>query len=72
MAPMRRGRSAALSGAIGRAPIVAVIGGDADEARAFLDAGVDQVLRKPVNVASVARAIAAATQECAPQLRVVA
>jgi len=61
----------ALPGAIGRAPIVAVIGGDAEEAEAFRNAGVDEVLRKPVNVASVARAIAAATREEQPRLRVV-
>lgn len=39
-------------------PIVAVIGGDADEARECLDAGADTVLRKPVSVAAVARAVA--------------
>jgi CheY-like chemotaxis protein len=38
--------------------IVAVIGGDADEARECLDAGADTVLRKPVSVAAVARAVA--------------
>jgi CheY-like chemotaxis protein len=38
--------------------IVAVIGGDADEARDCLDAGADTVLRKPVSVAAVARAVA--------------
>jgi CheY-like chemotaxis protein len=37
---------------------VAVIGGDADEARECLDAGADTVLRKPVSVAAVARAVA--------------
>ena len=41
-------------------PIVAVIDGDADEARACLEAGADIVLRKPVSVAAVARAVAAA------------
>jgi CheY-like chemotaxis protein len=40
------------------APIVAVIGGDADEARAMLEAGADAVLRKPVTVTGVARAVA--------------
>lgn len=50
----------ALPGALGEAPIIAVIGGDADEATACLDAGVDQVLRKPVTVAAVARALAGA------------
>ena len=47
-----------LAGAQGRTPIVAVIDGDSDEARAVLDAGADQVLRKPVSVSSVARALA--------------
>ena len=61
----------ALPGAGGRAPIVAMIGGDADEAQAFQKAGVEEVLRKPVNVASVARAIAAAMREEQPRLRVV-
>jgi signal transduction histidine kinase/CheY-like chemotaxis protein len=41
--------------------IIAVIGGDADEARECLDAGADTVLRKPVSVAAVARAVADAS-----------
>jgi len=48
----------ALDGAVASAPIIAVIGGDADEARECLDAGCDTVLRKPVTVAGVARAVA--------------
>lgn len=48
----------ALPTAIAVAPIIAVIGGDADEARECLDAGCDTVLRKPVTVAGVARAVA--------------
>ncbi len=48
----------ALDGAVAGAPIIAVIGGDADEARECLDAGADTVLRKPVTVAGVARAVA--------------
>jgi signal transduction histidine kinase/AmiR/NasT family two-component response regulator len=48
----------ALDTAIARAPIIAVTGGDADEARECLDAGCDTVLRKPVSVAAVARAVA--------------
>ena len=48
----------ALPTAIATAPIIAVIGGDADEARECLDAGCDTVLRKPVTVAGVARAVA--------------
>ncbi|MFA7262236.1 MAG: ATP-binding protein [Caulobacter sp.] len=47
-----------LTTAIATAPIIAVIGGDADEARECLDAGCDTVLRKPVTVAGVARAVA--------------
>jgi signal transduction histidine kinase/CheY-like chemotaxis protein len=39
-------------------PIIAVIGGESDEAEACLDAGADAVLRKPVSVAAVARAVA--------------
>lgn len=47
-----------LDGPVAGAPIIAVIGGDADEARECLDAGCDTVLRKPVTVAGVARAVA--------------
>ena len=47
-----------LDGANRHVAIVAVIGGDADEARECLDAGADTVLRKPVSVAAVARAVA--------------
>lgn len=39
-------------------PIVAIIDGEAEEAAEFLDAGADIVLRKPVSVAGVARALA--------------
>jgi signal transduction histidine kinase/ActR/RegA family two-component response regulator len=45
------------------APIIAIIGGDADEAAACRTAGADQVLRKPVTVAGMARAIAAMLRE---------
>jgi len=48
-----------LDGATGRTPIVAVIEGDGDEARAVLEAGADQVLRKPVSVSNAARVLAA-------------
>lgn len=48
----------ALPGSNGHLPIIAVIGGDADEARECTDAGADTVLRKPVSVAGVARAVA--------------
>ncbi len=40
--------------------IIAVIGGDADEARECLAAGADTVMRKPVSVSGVARAVAEA------------
>ncbi len=40
--------------------IIAVIGGDAEEARECLDAGADTVMRKPVSVSGVARAVAEA------------
>jgi signal transduction histidine kinase/ActR/RegA family two-component response regulator len=39
-------------------PIVAIIEGDAEEASEFLEAGADIILRKPVSVAGVARALA--------------
>jgi signal transduction histidine kinase/ActR/RegA family two-component response regulator len=42
----------------GATPIIAVIGGDADEASECAAAGADVVLRKPVAVAAVARAVA--------------
>jgi signal transduction histidine kinase/ActR/RegA family two-component response regulator len=44
----------------GQTPIIAVIGGEASEAGECLEAGADAVMRKPVSVASVARAIAEA------------
>lgn len=48
----------ALPGAVGVAPIIAVIGGDADEAAECAAAGADTVLRKPVSLSAVARAVA--------------
>jgi len=50
-----------LPGAPGQTPIVAVIGGEGDEATQCLEAGANAVMRKPPNVASVARAVAEAT-----------
>ena len=47
-----------LEGRMSRVPIIAVTGGDAEEAQACLDAGADTVLRKPVTVGAVARAVA--------------
>jgi signal transduction histidine kinase/CheY-like chemotaxis protein len=52
-----------LDGPVGRTPIVAVIEGDGEEARAVLKAGADQVLRKPVSVSSAARVLAAAARQ---------
>ncbi len=57
----------ALDGPISVVPIIAVIGGDADEARQCLDAGADTVLRKPVTVAGVARAVADAAARARPE-----
>lgn len=53
----------AQDGHAGAAPIIAVIGGEADEAAACLAAGADAVLRKPVSVAAVARAVADASAD---------
>ena len=53
----------ALTCAAGQAPIIAIIGGDADEAQACLLAGADDVLRKPISVAGAARALAAVTRD---------
>jgi signal transduction histidine kinase/AmiR/NasT family two-component response regulator len=50
--------AAAIRAAGLKTPIIAVIGGEADEARECLAAGADAVLRKPVTVAGVARAVA--------------
>lgn len=58
--PQTAGAIRQLDGAAARTPIIAIIGGDGEEANACLDAGATQVLRKPVSVGSVARAIAAA------------
>ena len=53
--------------------IVGVIGGDADEAQSMLEAGADAVLRKPVSVASVARAVAdAAASRSSPAAKAAA
>ena len=52
-----------LEGAAGRAAIVAVIDGDADEARACLDAGANAVMRRPITVGALARTLAAVMQQ---------
>jgi signal transduction histidine kinase/ActR/RegA family two-component response regulator len=57
----------ALEGPVSGVPIIAVIGGDAEEARECLDAGADVVLRKPVTVAGVARAVADAAARVRPE-----
>ena len=63
----------ALSGPVASLPVVAVTGGDADEIRAMTDAGADSVLRKPVTVSAVARAVAdAAARDSRPSRRAVA
>jgi len=49
-----------IDGPTAHAPIIAIIGGDPEEAAACIEAGADRVLRKPVTVASVARALAGA------------
>lgn len=53
MAAIRR-----LEGAAGRTPVVALIGGDPEEAEAGLAAGASAILRKPFSIPSLARAIA--------------
>jgi len=64
----------ALDGPMRHVPIVAVIGGDASEAMECTQAGADAVLRKPVSVGAVARAVAdaIAVERDEPQIRVVA
>jgi CheY-like chemotaxis protein len=47
-----------LPGPMAQSPIIAVIGGDAEEAMECSEAGADAVLRKPVSVGAVARAVA--------------
>jgi len=53
MAEIRR-----LEGAAGRTPIVALIGGDPEEAAQSLAAGASGVLRKPISTPALARALA--------------
>ncbi|MDB5493151.1 MAG: sensor histidine kinase/response regulator [Phenylobacterium sp.] len=47
-----------LEGAAGRTPLVALIGGDPDEAEGSLAAGASAVLRKPFSLPALARALA--------------
>jgi len=53
MAAIRR-----LDGAAGRTPLIALIGGDPDEAAESLAAGASAVLRKPFSMPALARALA--------------
>jgi signal transduction histidine kinase/ActR/RegA family two-component response regulator len=48
------------NGPLAATPLVAVIDGEADEAQAWTAAGVEAVIRKPLSVTAVARALAAA------------
>ncbi len=57
-----------LSTATQGAPIIGLVGGDSGDAEICLAVGIDQVLRKPVTVAGVARAIAAAMESRAEAL----
>ncbi|HEX4181340.1 MAG TPA: ATP-binding protein, partial [Caulobacteraceae bacterium] len=52
-----------LDGPAARAAIIAVIDGDADDARACTEAGANAVMRRPVSVANVARTVAAAMRD---------
>lgn len=56
-----------LEGAAGRTPLVALIGGDPDEAEGSLAAGASAVLRKPFSMPALARALAdaLAVKSCA-------
>lgn len=56
--PKIMGEIRQLSGAAGRTPIVALIGGDAEEATQSLAAGASAVLRKPFSMPALARALA--------------
>jgi len=56
--PQVMGEIRKLEGAAGRTPIVALIGGDAEEAAASLAAGASAVLRKPFSMPTLARALA--------------
>jgi signal transduction histidine kinase/ActR/RegA family two-component response regulator len=58
--PQTIGALRAMAGAAALSPIIAVVGGDSADAQACIEAGADAVLRKPVSVSGVARAVAAA------------
>jgi len=52
----------------GETPVIAIIEGDADEAKACLDAGAQLIMRKPVTVGAVARAVTDALNGKASQI----
>jgi len=54
------------SGPLATTPVVAVIDGESDEGEACAEAGVEAVIRKPLSVAAVARAVAAVSNQRAP------
>ena len=58
-----------LAGPAGAVPIIALVGGDADEAQADVLTEADEVLRMPVTVAAVARAVAAVSNRGEPARR---
>ena len=51
---------------VSRAPIITLIDGDAEEARACIHAGANTILRRPVTVGGVARALAKALHQDHP------
>jgi signal transduction histidine kinase/CheY-like chemotaxis protein len=56
--PQVMGEIRKLEGAAGRTPMIALIGGDAEEAAGSLAAGASAVLRKPFSMPALARALA--------------
>ena len=52
----------ALEGEAGRTPLIALIDGDLAQSQACLEAGADTVLRKPVSVSALARAVTEAVR----------
>jgi CheY-like chemotaxis protein len=51
-----------------RAAIIAVIDGDAEDARLCREAGANAVMRRPINVANVARTVAEAMRDARDRL----
>lgn len=64
--PQVMARIRELEGAAGRTPLIALIGGEADEAAGSLAAGANAVLRKPISMPALARALADALTPRAP------